>query len=205
MRKTTFDFKCKKCGKCCFVDGYVALSSLEEKNLAAYIGISLARFRRDFTEKIPGVRQRVLFLYEDGCAFLFNKKCMIYPVRPSQCREFPYWKEITAGGRGLKKAASYCKGLKIRKKPAEKWWVYMVRCRNRAIYTGIAKDVAKRVAHHNNGKGAKYTRANGPVELVYCEEARDVGYALKRERQIKEYTKAKKEKLVKMKTVNCRL
>jgi putative endonuclease len=200
MKKTTFDFKCKKCGMCCFVDGYVALSPAEEQKIASYIGVSLTRFRRDFTEKIPGVRRRVLVLYEDGCAFLINNKCIIYPVRPGQCREFPYWKDIVDGGSALIKAASYCKGIKIRKKPAEKWWVYMVRCKNRAIYTGIAKNVAKRVSHHNSGKGAKYTRANGPVELVYCEEARDVGYALKRERQIKGYTKAKKEKLVKMKT-----
>ena len=187
---------------CCFVDGYVALSAAEEKQIASHIGISLSRFRRDFTEKIPGVKQRVLLLYDDGCAFLFNKKCVIYPVRPSQCREFPYWKDILKGGKALKKAASYCKGIKINKKRAEKWWVYMVRCKNRAIYTGIAKDVAKRVAQHNTGKGAKYTRANGPVEQIYCEEARDVGYALKRERQIKGFPKEKKEKLVKLKAEN---
>lgn len=201
MKNSFFNFKCKECGQCCFVDGYVALSAAEEKNIASYIGISINRFRKDFTERIPGVKKRVLLLYDDGCAFLFNKKCVVYPVRPLQCKKFPYWKDIAAGGKALEKASAYCKGIKIKKKPAEKWWVYMVRCKNRAIYTGIAKDVAKRVAHHNSGKGAKYTRANGPVELVYCEEARDVGYALKRERQIKGFSKVKKEQMISMKTV----
>lgn len=195
MKNAGFDFECKKCGKCCVIEGYVALSAAEEHNIASHIGISVVRFRRDFTEKIPGVKRRVLVLYEDGCAFLFNKKCVIYPARPSQCRKYPYWKDITAGGNALKKAASYCKGIKISKKRAEKWWVYMVRCKNKAIYTGISKDVAKRVAQHNSGKGAKYTRANGPVELVYCEEARGAGQALKRERQIKGYSKIRKERM----------
>ena len=74
----------------------------------------------------------------------------------------------------------------------EKWFVYMVRCRDGSLYTGIAKDVEARVAAHNEGKGAKYTRARRPVVLAYREEAADKGAALRRERAIKKMAAAKK-------------
>lgn len=74
----------------------------------------------------------------------------------------------------------------------EGWYVYMVRCRDGSLYTGIAKDVDARVAAHNEGKGAKYTRARRPVELVYREAAEDKGAALRRELAIKKLPAGKK-------------
>lgn len=68
----------------------------------------------------------------------------------------------------------------------------MVRCRDGSLYTGIAKDVDARVAAHNEGKGAKYTRARRPVELVYREAAEDKGAALRRELAIKKLPAGKK-------------
>ena len=82
------------------------------------------------------------------------------------------------------------------KENAAKWYVYIVRCRNGAFYTGITTDLTRRLEQHNQGKGAKYTRANGPVELVYSEVAQSHGQALRREREIKRFSRGKKLELV---------
>ena len=76
------------------------------------------------------------------------------------------------------------------------WKLYMLRCRDGSLYTGITTDVEKRVAAHNAGKGAKYTRGRGPLELVYCEDCGDRSAALKRELEIKSLTKEEKLKLI---------
>lgn len=78
----------------------------------------------------------------------------------------------------------------------EKVFVYMVRCKNNSLYTGWTTDLERRVKEHNKGTGSKYTRANGPVELVYFEEMQDRVEAAKREYAIKQLTKEEKELLV---------
>ena len=72
------------------------------------------------------------------------------------------------------------------------YYCYMVRCANDAYYTGWTTDPIRRVKEHNAGRGARYTKMYGPVELVYVEEVEDHIAALKREAQIKKYTHAKK-------------
>lgn len=74
------------------------------------------------------------------------------------------------------------------------WYVYVVRCSDRSLYTGITTDVKRRVGEHNEGRGARYTRSRGPVKLIYRERAADRGAALRREYEIKRMTV--KEKLV---------
>ena len=76
------------------------------------------------------------------------------------------------------------------------WYVYMLRCGDGTLYTGITDDVDKRLAAHRNGKGAKYTRGRGPLELVYTEEMPDKSTALKREHVIKNLKRAEKLKLI---------
>jgi len=71
-------------------------------------------------------------------------------------------------------------------------FVYIVRCANDRLYTGYAVDVAARIAKHNAGKGAKYTRINGPVELLVSWEAPSHIVALKLERRIKTLSRAQK-------------
>src|SRR3990167_8564441 len=68
---------------------------------------------------------------------------------------------------------------------APAYWVYLVECADGTLYTGCARDVEKRVAAHNAGQGAKYTRSRLPVRLVYVEAAVDRGSALRREAEIK--------------------
>jgi len=78
------------------------------------------------------------------------------------------------------------------------WQVYIVRCVDGTLYTGIARDVVRRVAEHNgaNGRGAKYTRGRQPVVLSYAETQPNLSGALKREAEIKRISKMKKEILV---------
>ena len=68
---------------------------------------------------------------------------------------------------------------------ADGWFVYMVRCADGSLYTGIAKDVARRCGQHNNGTASRYTRSRLPVKLVYHEAHPDQSSALKREAGIK--------------------
>ena len=77
------------------------------------------------------------------------------------------------------------------------WAVYILRCADGTLYTGIAPDVEKRVQKHNEGKGAKYTRGRTPVELVYREEHPSRAEASKREYQIKQRSRAEKLELIK--------
>ena len=76
------------------------------------------------------------------------------------------------------------------------WKLYILRCHDGSLYTGITTDVDKRFAAHNAGKGAKYTRGRGPLELVYREDCGDHSTALKRELEIKAMKREEKMKLI---------
>lgn len=75
------------------------------------------------------------------------------------------------------------------------WYVYMLRCADDSLYTGVAADVEKRFAAHKSGCGAKYTRSHPPVAIVYREMCADKGAALRREAAIKKLPRAEKLKL----------
>ena len=75
------------------------------------------------------------------------------------------------------------------------WELYILRCGDGTLYTGITTDVEKRLEAHRCGKGAKYTRGRGPLELVYREECGDHSAALKREAEIKKLSREEKLKL----------
>jgi predicted GIY-YIG superfamily endonuclease len=71
------------------------------------------------------------------------------------------------------------------KPTGEKWFVYIVRCADRSLYTGITKDAKRRCQQHNAGTASRYTRSRRPVKLVYHEARPDQSSALKREAAIK--------------------
>lgn len=75
------------------------------------------------------------------------------------------------------------------------WKLYMLRCGDGTLYTGITTDIDRRLEEHRSGKGAKYTRGRSPLELVYCEECGDKSTALKRELEIKALPREEKLKL----------
>lgn len=76
------------------------------------------------------------------------------------------------------------------------WYLYILRCKDGSLYTGITTDVEKRLELHRSGKGAKYTRGRSPLELVYSEECGDHSTALKRELQIKALPREEKLNLI---------
>jgi predicted GIY-YIG superfamily endonuclease len=76
------------------------------------------------------------------------------------------------------------------------WSVYILRCGDNSLYTGIAKDVAARLKKHGQGKGGAYTRTHLPVKLLYCENRKTRSLALIREAQIKRLPRSAKENLI---------
>ncbi len=77
----------------------------------------------------------------------------------------------------------------------EIWYVYIIECRDKKLYVGIAKDVERRVALHNKGRACRFTKYRYPVRLLYAETCLGVNSAMKRERQLKGFSRKKKVEL----------
>ena len=78
----------------------------------------------------------------------------------------------------------------------QRWFVYMVECRDGTLYTGVTTDLARRVAEHNeSARGARYTRSRRPVNLICAREAASRSAALREEARIKRLTRSQKLKL----------
>jgi Fe-S-cluster containining protein len=107
-------FQCTGCGKCCTGSpGVVWVSGEEEKEIAAFLGISLHDFQKRYT-KLIGEGKRVLreIGKEWDCIFLEGKKkCFIYPVRPQQCKTFPWWKGVLCSKEQWRQTGEYCEGV----------------------------------------------------------------------------------------------
>ncbi len=84
----------------------------------------------------------------------------------------------------------------MKRRGQKDWTVYILRCGDGSLYTGIAKDVGARVKQHNEGRGANYTRTRLPVKLLYQQEGLTRSKALIREAQIKAMPRSKKEEIV---------
>ena len=83
------------------------------------------------------------------------------------------------------------KEKKSRKK-SEKWFLYILRCNDLSLYTGITKDIEQRFKKHSTGKGARYTRTRRPLEVVYQETCKTRTAALVRECETKAFSRPKK-------------
>lgn len=75
------------------------------------------------------------------------------------------------------------------------WFLYLLRCADGSLYTGITTDPQRRLREHNAGQGGAYTRARRPARLVYQEARLDRSSALKREYEIKEWSRIRKNSL----------
>lgn len=82
------------------------------------------------------------------------------------------------------------------RKPKTEWNLYIAECADGSYYTGIAKDVGKRIEAHNSGKGAKYTSTRGPVKLLFQEPQADYSAALRREYQVKTLPRERKTRFI---------
>ncbi len=84
------------------------------------------------------------------------------------------------------------------KASGERWFVYLVRCADDSLYTGIAKDVSRRCQQHNAGTASRYTRSRLPVVVVYQERHASRSLALRREAAIKALSRRQKMALVRL-------
>ena len=78
---------------------------------------------------------------------------------------------------------------------SERWYLYLARCADDTLYCGIARDVAARIAEHDAGKGARYTRGRGPLQVVLTRRFNDKGRALRVEYKVKQLSRAAKAAL----------
>ena len=109
------------------------------------------------------------------------------------------------GGRGAERRDARCRGLRSEAgwraehgalhEEQKGWFVYILRCGDGSLYTGIARDVAARLSQHAAGKGARYTRGRGPLVLIHVEPAASQGEALRREAAIRRLGRRGKEAL----------
>ena len=93
------------------------------------------------------------------------------------------------------------KNRKLRAKPPDDtWFVYLLRCADDSLYTGITKDVNRRCRQHNDGTASRYTRSRRPTKLAYREAHPNRSSALKREAAIKAMTRQEKVAMIRMRT-----
>lgn len=76
------------------------------------------------------------------------------------------------------------------------WYVYILECRNKALYTGVTNNIERRLKDHQTGKGGRYTSYNRPRRILYTEGFKDESGAKKREQQIKRWSRSKKLALI---------
>ena len=111
-RREALRFQCTGCGSCCIGDGTVAVTDGEAERIRAFLGVSRAWFRRRYLVRLSG-SGRGIRLGEDGrCSFLGrNGRCRVYPVRPVQCRTYPFWPELVASRRAWLEEGRFCEGI----------------------------------------------------------------------------------------------
>lgn len=106
-------FECTGCGRCCYGgEGYyVAVTTAECRAMAACLGISLSWLRRRYLEPGEQGGYSIRFADDGACVFLAETGCRIYPVRPLQCRTYPWWPEILRSKQAWRAEAKRCEGI----------------------------------------------------------------------------------------------
>lgn len=114
FESASLKFSCTRCGRCCATRGgyYVYLQAGEAERIRRHLGLSVDWFRRRYLARTPdgervladGAGARCIFLGDDGL-------CRVYPVRPSQCRTYPFWPELVNRRRDWRREAARCEGI----------------------------------------------------------------------------------------------
>lgn len=84
----------------------------------------------------------------------------------------------------------------VRRTRRQGWFLYILKCRDNTLYTGITNDLSRRLTQHNNGTASRYTRSRLPVRLIYQEPCRGRSSALKKEYKLKQLSRADKEEYI---------
>jgi Fe-S-cluster containining protein len=108
-------FKCTGCGKCCTGSpGYVWVSEEEIEAMAVYLKMDVKDFVKKYIrlvgDRLSLIERKVGLDYE--CVFLRNKQCMLYEVRPKQCKTFPWWPQNLESKKAWDEVALECEGIK---------------------------------------------------------------------------------------------
>lgn len=118
-KKTSLNFECTQCGACCCGDEnhFIAVSSFDLENICKHIEISMAWLRRRYVSSLEQNRYTIRIGDNGRCVFLRNdNSCRIYPVRPVQCRTYPWWPEILHSKSSWNAEAVRCEGINAGKK-----------------------------------------------------------------------------------------
>ncbi|MBS0633992.1 MAG: YkgJ family cysteine cluster protein [Verrucomicrobia bacterium] len=110
--KNGLRFHCTGCGKCCTGQPGFAWVSLDEiVAIAEYLGLTIDQFAKKHLREVNGRYALKEHVETYACTFLDGKACRIYPVRPKQCKTFPWWKENLKTKEDWEEAARYCEGI----------------------------------------------------------------------------------------------
>lgn len=105
-------FKCTECGQCCTgAPGFVWVTEEEIERIANFLKISIKEFTKTYLRKVDGRVSLREMPKSFDCVFLHNKRCSIYPVRPTQCKTFPWWSTMLSSEEAWREAASWCEGI----------------------------------------------------------------------------------------------
>ena len=114
FERTSLRFECTRCGRCCIAVGdyHVFLEPGEAESIRNWLGLSTGWFRRRYLSRLED-GERVLSTQPDGrCVFLGEDgSCRIYPVRPLQCRTYPFWPEVVESRQAWQREARRCDGI----------------------------------------------------------------------------------------------
>lgn len=111
--KNGLRFECTGCGGCCTgAPGYIWVTDEEIQAMADYLKLPLDKFSRRYLRKVGNKYSLVEYQKTYDCIFLKDRKCSIYPVRPTQCRTYPWWAENLSSEEAWKEAAKRCEGIR---------------------------------------------------------------------------------------------
>lgn len=113
-KRKSLRFECTQCGICCTGgdDYYVSVSHQEAESIRQYLGLSRSWFKRRYLQKIPELGLAIRSTADEKCIFLTAEgHCKIYPVRPIQCKTYPFWPEVVGSTKGWQREARRCEGM----------------------------------------------------------------------------------------------
>lgn len=110
--RRTYRFECTRCGACCRRAGHVFLRSEEPRRLAHHLGLTTAEFRSRFLTKLEdGTWAIEVPKGGGGCPLLDGDLCSVDPVKPGQCRAYPFWSELVGDRKAWRAEAAFCEGM----------------------------------------------------------------------------------------------
>jgi hypothetical protein len=105
-------FECTGCGQCCTgAPGYIWVSEEEIQAIAQFLNLTVEDVSRKYIRRVKGKLSLLELPKTYDCIFLKDKKCQIYPVRPTQCRTFPWWPKNLKSEQDWQEAARFCEGI----------------------------------------------------------------------------------------------